>query len=1168
MLSEEHGDEGAPLIPKFDPRKKRKEIIDKLTVSLSTLPGGFPADVSLADIEQYLSVSDIKRLMRLEHEVDASYRRLKPIPAFVYFLPGLDAVSEDGSYVYKKALTAFAEDAQRHYAKNSEDFEKYVKNNVLFFVFDKTLASIKWYSWYKRRRFCSPKNGITTLALDKIEPYLRSRDLVGKNIALTRLEKLPQELIVRVLEANESYKNLNANELKNFPNILLEWSKCRTVLYQKTLNSKNLGKFTGLVSVTNDIEILKDLIRQLVHKINRSFFKGTYEDMMEECLVKLMKLSNPKEGLKLDPELLKHCLRIINNYKLSKNRGKFLNDNQDENGYKMLAYVRRTVPKLDDYPNLQDFTPDASLQTAFVWWTRSKTFSFGLSGLASNLAGGLSESRFLTEVKSGRFASPQNMLLEIAKKPNEFHTYTAFAKDLVETYGADLDFTDRVRKSFFEAALIRLSGNSEMWKFYLDRKQNHEEVLSKVIDIFVENLTRGDLAVPNACIRIAISQLITRFNPVKVTDEMMGKVRSNYDADNADEEEAEIFNLLSRKLVEQSGAWRPSSSNNNNNNNGPVFDPFAAVPAPSAATSVRRDMEAVPQPVPVKVSASAAVASSSVVPQQEDAAVVSPAVKEVAALQERIAELVKQIDSSIFKSKYEGEMEACLVKLMKLSNPKEGLKLDPELLKHCLKIINNYKRKNMDKFLSENKDAQGNTIFAYIRCTVLKLDAYPNLQLYLQSFSEELCTDPLHYVMEYCYSAFVGDLGMDGCIKDGHISPQDVLLEIAKKPDDFAKHEKLVEILVTKYGADLDFSEGKGKRSSFFEAALSELGREAAIWGIRNKGKQHDAMLNFYRESKKLDINQLLSKVIDVFSEDRCTNLVRHASSQVIVYLVSSVDAATLHVTQAMVDRVSGVENEYYIGKDKALEALRGKLAAQNLANNNNNSTPNPSAATGADYSDVSKPLKHLQEILDKPEDEDFHTITKVNALVFQAGSAVKHLTPVQVRELSRKYALNDSQFDILNEHIPYYSVFRRLAGYTYGFADILLSVLKDYYKEGEEGDKNKKAAEALIQVSTKAEKEAFLKLIEESIKGKDKASEIIAAINSNNAEPEVIKKLVEYLHDKLRSSEQAVAVQAIAAIDAQRIRRASFGSLPEAKKAEGSEIRKSQSSGNLGKKP
>jgi len=520
----------------------------------------------LSEIEKYFSVDEIKDLLiRFELESDPKTNKVvSKIPGF-FLLLQLPHITEkvNGKYTYENILNTLAEDAYRYFKKFPGTAKKLISPEVLFFAVDKLFASIKWYNWIKLRTFCSDKNPLTNCAIDKIAEILASNNPADKTVTLTRLEKFPPKLIARVLNEKSSYIQLSAKDVKSFPKIQLEWSICQTADYQKILNSKNVSKFIQAISHLEDTETLENLIRHLVHKINTSWFKGRYEDMMEACLKRLMHLSDPQKKPELDPELLKQCLRIINNYKPRRNRVKFfLYENEKKllgvnYHYLMLAYVRRLVPRFDDFPKLQEL-----IKTDNVLGKEFEIYSESNQGY----------DRFKSRIMMGS-ASPQDLLLEIARVPDEFSKkYKNFAEVLVDQHGADLDFSDGVRLSFFDAALIELGkddSKDEMWKFYLSKNKD-DEVFSKVIDMIIALVPKPHIYELGPDYKLAgcgtaISRLITRQpNPIKVTQEIIDKLK---------------VAGIGFPDLEEAFARQQSVTNNNNTHN--------------AATSTRSDMEQV-----------------------------------------------------------------------------------------------------------------------------------------------------------------------------------------------------------------------------------------------------------------------------------------------------------------------------------------------------------------------------------------------------------------------------------------------------------------------------------------------------------------------------------------------------------------------------------------------
>jgi len=121
---------------------------------------------------------------------------------------------------------------------------------------------------------------------------------------------------------------MHENNKGLFPNIKAMFDRRATADFDMALDAKDVKLFkvrlAAIKGTGKEIEQLQILINRLVGLIGTSRFQGKYEDMMELCLVRLMELSDPKEGLNLDPELLKKCLGILNNYFFKSNIKKFL----------------------------------------------------------------------------------------------------------------------------------------------------------------------------------------------------------------------------------------------------------------------------------------------------------------------------------------------------------------------------------------------------------------------------------------------------------------------------------------------------------------------------------------------------------------------------------------------------------------------------------------------------------------------------------------------------------------------------------------------------------------------------------------------------------------------------------------------------------------------------
>ncbi len=155
-----------------------------------------------------------------------------------------------------------------------------------------------------------------------------------------------------------------------FPNLTLFFAQ--TVIRQnfgQSLSAMSLKSFQAALVNIKSAKQLESLIRCLVYEVEISTFKGKYEDMLELCLIKLMEFSDPKEGLNLDPELLKKCLSILNNYFWASNIRKFLRTPDTKHRpecraqyFPLFYFIQRRLREhhsvFDNYPKINALTVD------------------------------------------------------------------------------------------------------------------------------------------------------------------------------------------------------------------------------------------------------------------------------------------------------------------------------------------------------------------------------------------------------------------------------------------------------------------------------------------------------------------------------------------------------------------------------------------------------------------------------------------------------------------------------------------------------------------------------------------------------------------------------------------------------------------------------------------
>ena len=340
-------------------------------------------------------------------------------------------------------------------------------------------------NWFQRKWYARSNKVAHNLIIIR----LGTSNFTGEQIC-TLLNKFPAFFILGILsllEDNVVEKLVPAlrkvveaeHNVGKYPNLTTALNNIKIQAFYGALRSKKVDDFaTALRTIynkPNEIEQLQILISRLVGLIGTSRFQGKYEDMMELCLMRLAQLSDFREGLKLDPDVLKKCLGIVNRYILSKNRTKFF-ATQFASGHTMRAYVRRTVPSFQAYKNLRAFSPRVSFSAL--------------------LAAHATHDQIVRRVRSGE-CEMQDLLLRTVQE-NRFHEETA--RFLVNE-GADMDRNDAMTgKSFLKLVLDGLGKNgSVLWDFYIQTKQrrdgNLNSVLSKVVETYIQYSIHHVLAV-------------------------------------------------------------------------------------------------------------------------------------------------------------------------------------------------------------------------------------------------------------------------------------------------------------------------------------------------------------------------------------------------------------------------------------------------------------------------------------------------------------------------------------------------------------------------------------------------------------------------------------------------------------------------------------------------
>jgi len=557
------------------PEQKKDRIKKAVRVLLNQLPPDFlGADnygQKVVDLEnnhlpdvETLSEADIKEI--LEMEVGTKLGGNKG-PAYLYIA---SAVREEK---HPRTMKVVAEIGLRRLQRGRSGqvvSQRQMPNRVLFYGIDKLLNDPK-LSRYAKSKLNKPDNRLVNLVLHRISEALLSRhnDEDYKRQLWQRLNKFTPAVIQRCLEKTWSDgTNLfavvrdNPAIISAYPNVITAFNNLKIKEFNNALDSKKVSNFAKelqkVQGTGTEVEQLQLLINKLVDLIGTSRFHGKHEDMMELCLIRLAQLSDFREGLKLDPEVLKKCLSIVDRYILPKNRRKFF-ATEFSSGRTMRAYVRRVVPSFQEYKNLPVFSPRVNIAVVVKH----------------------SGNDIIAKVKSGEL-DIQDLLLQIVERD---YFYEGVARSFVDE-GADMDREDATGSSFFKVALDKLGkaasdNRGELaWEFYIQDKiekgVNLNVVLSKVVDTYIEcsvaygrfakkgerGVFSGLLDTMNGC-REAVVELGAR--NVFVTQEILDKLEAANDMDPA--YKAKLQSKLSELLVAAPEASTSGSSNVGNNNN-------------------------------------------------------------------------------------------------------------------------------------------------------------------------------------------------------------------------------------------------------------------------------------------------------------------------------------------------------------------------------------------------------------------------------------------------------------------------------------------------------------------------------------------------------------------------------------------------------------------------
>jgi len=284
----------------------------------------------LRGLEKYFSKKEIKVFMidRVDYKT-----------GYYVFLLLLDQIhtknAAETKYIYPKILTALREVAFERLNKNPQ-FEKDIPDKLLSSFIDDSLEKSKTFwrfrKWLWKRDFCSSKNRPVRLAADRLYNVILDSKKVGNlnAVALAKFEGFPEALIDVTVVA--SIRSLDAADVKNFPKIQRAWDEYKITNFLASLNKKNIRGFELQVDQREvDPLLLESVIRQLIHRINISWFTGKYAQMLGICLLRLMKLSSPAEGFKIERELLEKCLAIIDKKCSGKYRTEFYSTHDSQN---------------------------------------------------------------------------------------------------------------------------------------------------------------------------------------------------------------------------------------------------------------------------------------------------------------------------------------------------------------------------------------------------------------------------------------------------------------------------------------------------------------------------------------------------------------------------------------------------------------------------------------------------------------------------------------------------------------------------------------------------------------------------------------------------------------------------------------------------------------------
>jgi ankyrin repeat protein len=481
--------------------------------SLAPIFGREPiADEKRAAINENLPAIEMLTPAQIRKVVDMWVEHL-PIegdagPAYFLFTHTIALLHVPSCYP-KTQLVVAQYGLQKLKSSSPEGIYSRMPDELFFLGMDELLNNYPTLGRVGRRRFNSPKNNVTNEALEKIRSGLfRDHDDLRRvdydmdyyEPLLARLNKFDPVVIRRCLEGQEwavvdktiLYDRIQAKfpdfDFSQYPNIQIAMAEMRTKQFEKVIDStffavRNFNELLGAElrdrQPEHHVQLLQDLIRRLVFKRESSrlpHLKDKYEDMLESCLISLMMISDPQKGLEIDPELLKKCLGIINNYSFERNRKKFFAKVNPRDGSTMRRFVRGVVPNCGGFPKLQEFATRCTVEEINHF----------------------TEPTLAAEIKSGHSAV-QELLLQTVEG-NEFYDLTAYR--LVANHDADLDKKDDSGVSFFILALYGLGHiqleppvdpDPRMWNFYLDHTKNVNEILSAVVETFISYVNQINL---------------------------------------------------------------------------------------------------------------------------------------------------------------------------------------------------------------------------------------------------------------------------------------------------------------------------------------------------------------------------------------------------------------------------------------------------------------------------------------------------------------------------------------------------------------------------------------------------------------------------------------------------------------------------------------------------